>query len=207
MATGVTRGVARAPFNAGTAAAATATVSPRFGVSSPASSPTLSLSPPAVPAVPAVPGVAGVGARQPEMAPEQLWQALQDIRTQAAQNPERVATLLMTNQQLALALAGALAVFGVLASNTPQLIIEARQAQAQAFQQQQQQQQQFVPMAACGALPVAVPVQQQHQQQGGGERLSAEAMEAMVEQLKHLTDEQVMELSPELRDMVRQLHQ
>ena len=153
-------------------------------------------------------GGGGGGSRQPEMAPEQLWQALQDIRAQAAQNPERVAGLLMANQQLALAVAGALAVFGVLASNTPQLIIDARQAQAQAFQQQQQQQQQQ--NQAFVAVPVAVGMQQQQQPQGQGggqEGLSAEAMEAMVEQLKHLTDEQVRELSPELRDMVLQLHQ
>ena len=211
MATGATRGAGRGPHmlpqtavagvvvGGGDAGAGAFAAPPQF-----AGAPQALPLPAAGPAAPAG-GGGGGGSRQPEMAPEQLWQALQDIRAQAAQNPERVAGLLMANQQLALAVAGALAVFGVLASNTPQLIIDARQAQAQAFQQQQQQQNQ-----AFVAVPVAVGMQQQQQPQGQGggqEGLSAEAMEAMVEQLKHLTDEQVRELSPELRDMVLQLHQ
>ena len=163
MATGATRGAGRGPHmlpqtavaavagggvvvGGGDAGAGAFAAPPQF-----AGAPQALPLPAAGPAAPAG-GGGGGGSRQPEMAPEQLWQALQDIRAQAAQNPERVAGLLMANQQLALAVAGALAVFGVLASNTPQLIIDARQAQAQAFQQQQQQQQN----QAFVAVPVAV---------------------------------------------------
>lgn len=90
-------------------------------------------------------------AKPPEMTPEQLWQALQDIRAQAAQAPDRVAALLHNDVDLAYALAQALTLFGVIDRGTPQQIVAARQAQAQAQalqqqQQQQQLQQQFIPV-------------------------------------------------------------
>ena len=169
-------------------------------------------------------------ARPPEMAPEQLWQALQDIRVHAAQAPDRVAALLHSDVNLAYALAQALALFGVIDRGTPQQIVAARQAQAQALQQQQQQQQQqFIPvqpqlgmpgvptMAPPAAAPVAQmpmappqmqpPTQPQAVPGRAGPVLDAESMEAMIADLKNLTQEQIMALPPETRDMVLQLLQ
>ena len=159
MATGATRGAGRGPHMLPQTAVAGGGVVVGGGDAGGAfaAPPQFAGAPQALPlpaAGPAAPAGGGGGGRQPEMAPEQLWQALQDIRAQAAQNPERVAGLLMANQQLALAVAGALAVFGVLASNTPQLIIDARQAQAQAFQQQQQRPQRG---SLCRLLPLHRP--------------------------------------------------
>ena len=148
------------------------------------------------------------------MAPEQLWQALQDIRTQAIQSLDRVAALLASNVQLAYALAEALAVFGVLDKNAPRLVVQARQAQAQAYQQSfaQMPPQPQAGMQLMGPVlmmqPQPQPLQQQQQQQEGVPTAQeAENMEAMIEQLKHLTHEQIMALPPDTRDTVLQLLQ
>jgi len=176
---------------------------------------------------------AAAAAAKPEMTAEQLWYALQDIRSQTLQDPDRVATELQNNLQFAYALAEALALIGVIDPSQPQQILTERFAQAQALQQQQQQQQQPqyammpqqpqqmipVPAAAAaagapipipmpGMVPVPMPMVPQPQQmvQPMQQNVTdAAAMEGMLAQVRSLSEEQIMQLPPGEREKIRQL--